>query len=151
MPFTQPWFEVSFGRFRTGIATVGYRLYKNDGTDSVARTTTGVVEVGNGAYGVASVNVPDDAVGIEWDTGAVPFRWAHEDIDPFRKRNSGGGLVDGTLTVNQALKVILAAVATKSSGGGTATITFRDVDDTADVLEMTVDVNGNRSSVTLTP
>lgn len=151
MPFTQPWFEVQFARSRTGLATVGYRLYRNDGTDSVARTTVGVVEIGNGAYGVPTVNVPDDAAGIEWDTGAAPVRYAIEDIDPFRKRDSGGGLVDGTLTVAQSLKVILAALAGVASGGGTAQITFRDVADAADVLVMDVDINGNRSSVTLTP
>ena len=150
MPFTQPWFEVAFGQNRTGLATVGYRLYKNDGTDSVARTTTGVVEVGNGAYGVPNVVVPDDAVGIQWDTGGAPLRWAVEDIDPYRKR-ALGSVVDGTITVNESLKIILAALAGLATGGGTATITFRDVGDTSDVLEMTVDADGNRSSVTLNP
>ena len=151
MPFTQPWFDVDFGPSQTGLATVGYRLYRNDGTDSVARTTTGVVEVGDGAYGVPSVNVPDDAAGIQWDTGGGSPIYAVEDMDPFRKRNAGGGIVDGTLTPNQALKIILAALANKASGGGTTVITFRDVADAADVLQMTVDANGNRSAVVQTP
>lgn len=150
MPFTQPWLEAQFGRNRTGIATVGYRLYKNDGTDSVARTTTGVVEIGNGVYGVPTVNVPDDAVGIEWDLGIINNRFATEDIDPFRKR-ADGAIVDGVITETDALKIILAALAGKANGGGSTLINFRDVGDAATVLSMTVDENGNRSSVVLNP
>lgn len=89
MPFTQPWFDVDFGSAHGGLGTVGYRLYKNDGTDSVARTTTGVVDLsGNGSYGVASVVVPDDAAGIEWDTGGGTPVYAVEDIEPYRKRSA---------------------------------------------------------------
>ena len=150
MPFTQPWLEVDFGSAYASLATVGYRLYNNTGGDSVARTTVGVLEIGTGSYGVPAVNIPDDAVGIEWDTGGGSPVYAVEDLDPYRKRDSGGGLVDGTLTVAQSLKVILAALAGVASGGGTATITFRDVADAADVLEMDVDANGNRSSITIT-
>ena len=150
MPFTQPWFDVEFGNSQTGLATVGYRLYNASGGDSVARTTTGVVEVGNGAYGVPNVNVPDDAVGIQWDTGGGSPIYAVEDIDPYRKR-SQGSIVDGTITETQALKIILAALAGKASGGGTTINTFRDVGDTQDVLQLFVDAVGNRSSVVLNP
>lgn len=150
MPFAQSWLEVAFGNNRTGLVTVGYRLYKNDGTDSVARTTVGVVEIGFGVYGVPAVSVPDDAVGIEWDTGAVPLRYAVEDIDPFRK-STGTFIVDGTITEQEALKIIMAALANLASGGGTTQIIFRDVGDTQDVLTMTVDENGNRSAVVLNP
>lgn len=86
MPFTQPWFEVDFGAAYDGIATTGYRLYKNDGTDSVVRTITGVVDLGEGGYGVPAVNVPDDAVGIEWDTGGGSPVYAREDVEPYRDR-----------------------------------------------------------------
>jgi len=75
------WFDVSFSQNKTGLATVGYRQYNDVGGDAVARTTTGVVEIGNGAYGV--VVVPDiDAEGFEWDTGEVvgKIQFAHEDI-----------------------------------------------------------------------
>ena len=58
-------------------------------------------------------------------------------------------LVDTGLDVQAALKVIVAALTGKASGGGTATITFRDKADTADVLSMNVDENGNRTSVTI--
>jgi hypothetical protein len=89
MPFTQPWFDVDFGSAYAAIGTTGYRLYKNDGTDSVARTTSGVVDLGNGGYGVPDVSVPDDAAGIEWDTGGGSPVYAREDIEPYRDRDLG--------------------------------------------------------------
>ena len=87
MPFTQPWFEVDFGSAYAGIGTTGFRLYKVDGTDSVARTTSGVVDLGNGGYGVPAVTVPDDAAGIEWDTGGGSPVYAREDVEPYRDRD----------------------------------------------------------------
>jgi len=45
------------------------------------------------------------------------------------------------------LRIILAAVAGKASGGGTATIKFRDQADTKDRITATVDVDGNRTLV----
>ena len=58
-------------------------------------------------------------------------------------------VVEGSLTVRQVLRLVLAAVAGKASGGGTTTITFRDNGDTKDRISATVDSNGNRSAVTL--
>jgi len=55
--------------------------------------------------------------------------------------------VEGTYTLRQILKVVGAAFS-KVTGGGTATITFRDMNDTANRITMTVDADGNRSAVT---
>lgn len=57
--------------------------------------------------------------------------------------------VEGTYTMREALRIMLAVLAGKASGGGTATIVFRDVNDSKDRVEATVDVNGNRSTVIL--
>lgn len=57
---------------------------------------------------------------------------------------------DGTVTVRQALKLLAAYFGGKTSGGGTTTITYRNVADTVDVAVIVADVNGNRSAVTLT-
>lgn len=57
--------------------------------------------------------------------------------------------VEGSIDTAGALRVILAAVAGKATGGGTGTITFRDTTDTTDRLILTVDGSGNRSSVTI--
>ncbi len=57
--------------------------------------------------------------------------------------------VEGSLTLRQALRVILAAVAGESTGGGTSTITFRDQADTKARIEATIDANRNRTAVTV--
>lgn len=62
-----------------------------------------------------------------------------------------GSLVDDSVSFQSAIKVILASLAGKATGGGTATITFRDAADSKNVLTMTVDENGNRTSVSLNP
>lgn len=58
---------------------------------------------------------------------------------------------DGTLTVRQALRVAVAALAAKLSGAATTTVTIRNVADTANVIVATVDADGNRSATTVTP
>lgn len=73
------WLDVAFGNYRMNLTTVGYRFYKDDGTYSGSRITTGVVEVNNGAYGV-DATIPIDAVGIEWDTGETIPLFANEDL-----------------------------------------------------------------------
>lgn len=58
---------------------------------------------------------------------------------------------DGTITMRQALRAILATQVGKLSGAATTTITIRNSADTANVVVATVDANGNRSEVVLTP
>ena len=58
------------------------------------------------------------------------------------------GVVEGTITVKQALQATIAFAAGLASGGGTATLKFRDQADTKDRITMTVDANGNRTVVT---
>lgn len=60
-------------------------------------------------------------------------------------------VVEGTITVQQALRVLLAAMAGKASGGGTTSVIFRDTTDSKDRITATVDSDGNRSAVTLDP
>ena len=52
--------------------------------------------------------------------------------------------------MKEVLQIIAAAIAGKASGGGTTTITFRDLNDTANRIVEVVDDSGNRTSVTLT-
>lgn len=58
-------------------------------------------------------------------------------------------VVEGSLTMRQALRLLLAGVAGKSNGGGTSTINFRDNGDTKNRIQATVDPSGNRTAVTL--
>ncbi len=56
-------------------------------------------------------------------------------------------VVEGTVTLRQAIRLFLSVLTGKSSGGGTATITFRDIGDTKNRLQVTVDAQGNRTAV----
>jgi hypothetical protein len=57
--------------------------------------------------------------------------------------------VETGVTVEEAWKVITAALAGKVSGAETTNIKFRDLGDTKNVIDATVDSDGNRLSVTL--
>jgi hypothetical protein len=57
--------------------------------------------------------------------------------------------VVGTTSLEEAIRLILARLVGKVSGGGTATISFRDVADTKNRIVMTVDAAGDRSTVVL--
>ena len=60
------------------------------------------------------------------------------------------GNVDG-YTLEQTLRLCLAALAGKISGAGTGTITIRSADDTTDRIVASTDTKGNRLSITITP
>lgn len=56
--------------------------------------------------------------------------------------------VEGSTTLRQAVRIMIAALAGKSSGGGSSTITYRDLADTKNRISATVDANRNRTAVT---
>lgn len=58
------------------------------------------------------------------------------------------GVVEGSITLKGALRLCLAVLAGKSSGGGTATVTFRDVADAKARVTATVTADGNRTAIT---
>jgi hypothetical protein len=58
-------------------------------------------------------------------------------------------LVEGTVTLQQAQRLMMSVLAGKSRGGGTTSIQFRDIPDTKDRIDETVDTNGNRLNVGL--
>lgn len=60
------------------------------------------------------------------------------------------GNVDG-YTLEQTLRLCLAALAGKISGAGTGTITIRSADDSTDRIVASTDTKGNRLSITITP
>lgn len=60
-------------------------------------------------------------------------------------------VVEGTYTARELMRLISAAMAGKASGGGTGTITFRNLNDTANRIVATVDIDGNRSVMVLNP
>lgn len=73
-------------------------------------------------------------------------------VNPTTVKNSvyTGG-IDGNVSLQNALQVILAALAGPASGGGTSTLAFQNQAKTKNILTMSVDENGNRSVVILNP
>lgn len=56
-------------------------------------------------------------------------------------------VLEGALTAEQLQRLLLSALSGKVSGAGSGTESFRDLADTKDRLIVTVDANGNRTSV----
>ena len=91
--------------------------------------------------------------GVENLDGTVTSRAAPEDAMTLTAAAVDAILdetVEGTYTLRQMLRLALAALAAKCSGGGTTTITFRDLNDSKNRIVATVDANGNRTAVTVT-
>lgn len=58
---------------------------------------------------------------------------------------------DASINLRQAVSLILAALAGKISGAETATVTIKGADNATTRILATVDANGNRTAMTLTP
>ena len=87
-----------------------------------------------------TVELNGDIGGVAWTSYHIPVKIV--------RRTLADGDIDG-YTLEEAMKICLAALAGKVSGAGTTSITIRSADDTADRIVATVDTDGNRSSVTL--
>jgi hypothetical protein len=55
--------------------------------------------------------------------------------------------IDSTHSFYEIIKLMFSVLTGKSSGGGTATLVFRDVADTKNRISCTVDADGNRTAV----
>jgi len=105
----------------------------------------------NGATKEITLHTPLDTAPANGDTFVLPVVRAFltpdiEDLaDAVLDEN-----VDGTHTLREILRLLGAYAFGKSSGGGTATVTFRDIDDTKDRIVATVTALGNRTDVVLT-
>lgn len=67
------------------------------------------------------------------DAGAASSVWAY--------------VVEGSIKAVEAIRLALSVLTGKSSGGGTATVVFRDTGDSKNRISATVDANGNRTAV----
>ena len=83
-----------FGEDFAGLGTVGYTLIDGAGGDAQARTTTGVVDLGDGAYGVEVdvASVASTTRLVKWDTGGGTPIFAHEDLGPPKSVETWGYL-----------------------------------------------------------
>lgn len=93
---------------------------------NVLGTTTGAIDSASFASGAITADaLASDAIDEIWDEA-----------------------LESTITARQFMRLILASTVNKSAGGGTSTVTFRDVADSKNRISATVDSNGNRTAVT---
>ena len=59
------------------------------------------------------------------------------------------GIADGSYDLQEMMRIMFAALAGESNGGGTTSHKYRDSADSKNRITATVDANGNRTAVTL--
>lgn len=143
-----------------------YRVYEDEtgaailnGTMTIldnANTTGFYTELiactlGNGFENNKSYNIYIEAV-VDGDTGGISygFRAMTAPNDPTAAAVSAAvwaAVMEGGHTFADAMRIVLAVLAGESTGGGTATISFRDVADAMNRVQATVDANGNRTAI----
>lgn len=118
---------VKFPAAKAGLSTVGFTLRNIDGTDNISRSTTGVIDLGNGNYNKA-ITIANPWVGsVLWDTGEVVPLYASEEISILSNT-----AVPSVVEIRQELDSnssklanLDAAVSTRSTfaGGAVASVT----------------------------
>lgn len=94
------------------------------------------------ANAIGASEIAEDAIGSsELATSA-----ANDIADALLDRVNG---IETGYTPRQMLRIVFSALAAKVSGAETTSMRFRDVGDTKDRITATVDVNGNRTAVSL--
>ena len=115
------------------------------GTSSTACAVTGIGHMTATSSGVRALTGTRYALG-HLSADVTPFT----ELSPQSLAASVmDAIVESGLSVREALQVILAANGGIVEDAETGTIRFRDQADTKDRITATVDVNGNRTSVTL--
>src|SRR6266540_3545008 len=101
-------------------------------TVNLAATTLGIL----GAASIGASSFAASAI----DANALAASAVDEILDD---------TLEGSMTVRQALRIILSAVAGKLSGAAITNVLIRDIGDTKNLINATVDVAGDRTAITL--
>lgn len=112
--------------------------------DGKIDTIDGIVDDILADTGTDGVAIADDSItAAKIATGAIDAdALAADAVDEIWDE-----VMEGTLTARQAQRLAMAVLTGKSSGGGTATLVFRDIGDSKDRISVTVDADGNRTAV----
>jgi|RhiMetdeSRZDD1v2_1073273.scaffolds.fasta_scaffold187135_1 hypothetical protein len=156
------------------ISQADIRISKNGGAFAQSNNTAGATHNENGYYSVPLDTTDTNTLGTfrvaVSKSGALPV-WQDYMVVPANVWDSMFGAstlnvnvatlssaavdsilddpVEGSYTMRQLLRLMASALFGKASGGGTATITFRDLGDSKDRITATVTSNGNRTTVVL--
>lgn len=167
------------GNLVTGLLDGSFTKELYEENDTLSAITVTIVELGSGSYRAKftpdnsgvwylvvkhSTHFPNgkaenilvydgdlSAVGLGTDsiTAAVLAADAANEIaDALLDRANG---IETSMTLRQALRLILASASGVLSGAATTTVTIKAPDDTTNRIVATVDADGNRSAVTRTP
>jgi len=112
-------------------------------------STVAAGAIPNAAADAAGGLPVSDAGGLDLDTKAAFLDKSIASLNDMSVATLIAGITDDTLDLQEILRVILAATAGKSSGGGTTTRIYRDAADAKARITATVDAYGNRTSMTL--
>jgi len=127
---------------KTGL-TPTVSIYRLD-TNALVIDGATMSEVGNGQYSydfTAWDSALDYSVICESSlTGSE--KYAFSSISASR-------VIESTLSEDDILRLLLSKAAGTATGGGSSGITFKDVTNTKDRIYMSVNMNGDRSTVTL--
>lgn len=136
-----------------------YRVYEDETATAILTGTMAVLDTGNttGFYTelIACTTANGFEVGksytayieatVDGITGGIAYAFTVKAPIPAAVWAYVLGV---TSTAANLLRGIAAATFGKMSGGGTVTETFRDADDSKNVLVATVDTSGNRTAIT---
>ena len=131
-------------------ATVKYKVYNDDGVSvEVSSQETTYDPIFCGYYDKLDVSA-DWTDQVE---GNYLIVWTLENVSGFPTIMIEnlcvlpGGIIESTYTQTDVLRIILAVLAGKSTGGGTSNLAFRDIADSKDRLSEQVDRKGNRTEI----
>lgn len=134
-----------------------YTIYKDDatGTETTTGVTISVDHDGHTGSHLATVVCTDAfyAVGTDYslhvDGGTVDGKNQNVFIGSFsiENRTAVTTLTEGTITYQQAWRLMLSVLTGLSSGGGSTNLKFRDIADTKDRIDLVVDSQGNRTTI----
>ena len=146
--------KVDLGNMVNGEA-VELRVYTKCLAGGTERLTYEGTYVNAQATPMARIEVPEDVYirctlkQTAYVTAYKDFPWKLMDVGAPTVADIIAGISEGSLDLQEILRIILAACAGKSSGGGTATVKFRDAADSKDRITATVDSSGDRTAVTV--
>ena len=156
------------------ISQADIRLSKNGGAFAQSNNAAGATHNENGYYDVPLNATDTNTLGTlrvaVSESGALPV-WQDLMVVPANVWDSMFGAstlnvnvatmssgavdsilddpVEGAYTMRQLLRLMASALFGEASGGGTATITFRDLGDSKNRITATVTANGDRTTVVL--
>jgi len=135
-----------------GVATVTSNAFAALlATATITGTATPTAAITAIGWGVTAINGVATFTGTRYATGTL-----EAEITPFTELSPQslasavwGEVLEAGYSAQEIMRVMSAALGGEVSGAGTATVTIRDIGDTANRIVASVDGTGNRTAVTL--